>query len=168
MLVQAGSMLEPYFNRVLLPYLEDQIKVHSRRIKEINTLVLANDAPKTTTRRQHYEIMKRASILVLPSSPGYPRPRTLSSPSTPLSRVTAIPFPDSPQPPTNTPKDSQLRDLPSSPLALPPPVSPRTTPGLLARATSWLPGLLASPFLPSPRVSPPEEQEETGFSRGYS
>ena len=89
MLVRAGSMLETYFNRVLFPYLEDEIKVHARRINEINAQVLAHDARKTTTRRQHNEFMKRASILELPSSPSSSRLRTLSSPSTPVSRVLA-------------------------------------------------------------------------------
>ena len=41
MMVQAGSALESYFSRVLLPYLENEIKVHDRRIKEVNTQVLA-------------------------------------------------------------------------------------------------------------------------------
>ena len=153
-MVQAGSILDSYCERALLPYLVKEIKRTSRRIEEINVQVLAIVIPKGTTRRQKKLFLKGSSILEQPSTPSSPRLRTLSSPSTPVTRVLDLPPSFSPHQ-----DDSELEDPPST-LALPPPASPKGTPGLLARAASWLPGVLASPFLPSPRSSSQVQNEQ--------
>ena len=69
MLVQAGPVLEPYCSRVLIPYLEREVKSKERQIKETNAQAAAQDEPKATTRNQHKLILQGASILEPPSTP---------------------------------------------------------------------------------------------------
>ena len=69
MLVQAGPMLEPYCSRVLIPYLEREVKSKERHIMETNAQAAAQDEPKATTRNQHKLILQEASILEPPSTP---------------------------------------------------------------------------------------------------
>ena len=158
--VQAGSMLDPYCNRVLIPYLTEEIKKASKKIEEINIKVRAVVIPKGTTRWQQNEFMKKASILENPPTLSSPRLRTLSSPSTPVTSVLALTSPSTRPTPLapplaltspSTPRQETTDDLPSSPLFMPSPSSPMRTPGLLARAANWLPEVLSSSFLPSPR-----------------
>ena len=147
-LVQAGSMQEPYCRRVLIPYLEKKIRKNDVKIKKINEEVKTIVVPKATTRQQHKEVNKGTSTLssAVPSTPSDQRRRKITCRS-PLGEALVLPPHSLPQP-----EDS-------SPLALPPPASPEKTPGLLARAASWLPGVLSSPFLSSPRPSPQDEQQ---------
>ena len=78
-LVQAGkTVLEPYCSRALFPHLEKEVRNTSRRIKEINHMVLSYNAVKPTTRMQKKHL-RGASALA-----SSPRLRTLSSPGTPL------------------------------------------------------------------------------------
>ena len=92
-------ILEPYCSRVLLPYLQEQCKLRSKRIKEINKKVLTFDKPNATTRHQH----KKFFGAVPPSLPSSP---ALALPS---------PHPPSPCPP--------LQSWPCLPPALLPPWS---------------------------------------------
>ena len=128
-LVQAGTMLEPYCARVLIPYLEKEVKRNVEMIQEINEKVLAIVVPKGTTRKQHREFMKEASMLELPPTPSPPWMRT------PVTQglAPAQPSPtQQPRPPPPSPIYTQ--EAITSYLALPPPVSPSRTPGVLARA----------------------------------
>ena len=160
--VQAGSMLNPYCNRVLIPYLNDEIQKASKMIEEMNIKIRAVIIPKGTTRWQKKESMKKASILELPSTLSSPRLRTLSSPVTSVLALPQL----SPCPPPSTlqqgsTEDPPIEDPPPSSTAWSPPSSPVRTPGLLARAASWLPEVLSSPFLPSPRYSNQKDQQAT-------
>ena len=185
LMVQAGAILEPYCVRALIPYLRKEIERTSKKIKEINVKVLTIVVPKGTTRRQKKLFMDGSSFREQPSTPSSPRLRTLSSPSVPVTRVLDLspssnihlddPGLEDPghldDPGLGDPghqddpgleypghqDDPGLEDL-SSALALPQPTNPEGTPGLLARAANWLPVLLASPFLSSPRHSPQDKQ----------
>jgi hypothetical protein len=59
MQVQAGAILEPYCTRALFPYLRQEIKENSRRIKEANVIVRTFDSGKSTTRSQAQEQLTR-------------------------------------------------------------------------------------------------------------
>ena len=144
--VQAGSILEEYVSRVLQPYLETEIAKHLKLIDETNAKVKAYDEQKPTIRQKKMELAGRAQNFQEHPTPA--RLRTLSSPST-----LVLALPHSASPPPN-------QDTSSYPQALLPPGSPVRTPGLLARAVTWLPEVLASPFLPSPRYAPSEEQQQ--------
>ena len=131
LMVQAGSILEPYCRRVLIPYLEEMIRRCTFKIKEINTKVLSHGSRQATPRlRQQQEVLTQAqSILELPSTPRAPRLRTFSAPSTPVTL--ALPPPS----PLQQARECLAPCLPGPPPArLPPPaedVLPDALPSLL-------------------------------------
>ena len=65
--IQAGSMLVPYTDRVLFPYLHDQIKQHEKEIFETNERVRTLGEVKVMTRnKRQQELVKSAAILESP------------------------------------------------------------------------------------------------------
>ena len=65
--IQAGSMLVPYTDRVLFPYLHDQIKQHEKEIFETNKRVRTLGEVKVMTRNtRQQELVKSAAILESP------------------------------------------------------------------------------------------------------
>ena len=65
--VQAASMLVPYTNRVLFPYLHKQIALHEEKIKEANVKIMTYDEVKVMTRNnRQQELVKNAAILESP------------------------------------------------------------------------------------------------------
>ena len=76
MFVQSGKMLDEYCSRVLLPYLNSEIKALGRVIEEKNSQVRDYGEPRKT-RQTHKEILKGAASLEPPSTP-----RVRETPST--------------------------------------------------------------------------------------
>ena len=90
-LVQAGTMLEPYCERVLIPYLEKEVRRNLKSIQELNEQFAAIVVPKGTTRKQQRQFMKQASILELPPDPSPSWLMNISPASTPATNSPAPP-----------------------------------------------------------------------------
>ena len=65
--VQAAAMLVPYTTRVLLPFLNEQIRLKSREIRESNDKVKTHGENKVMTRTKRQELVERAAILESPA-----------------------------------------------------------------------------------------------------
>ena len=66
--------MEMYVTRALLPYLKEEIRINQKKIGEDNTMVLHHGETKSTTRRQHQQLLRGPGV----STPSTPRQRTLS------------------------------------------------------------------------------------------
>ena len=91
LLVQASlSVLQPYCSRALVPYLEKQITLCIKKIKQINDKaknIIVPRKPSKAAKYQKLELLRGS-----PSHEMSATPRTLSSPATPAASLVALPW----------------------------------------------------------------------------